>query len=174
MVLVRSRLCRPQDCGAAHVSEHRLNTRRWLEKHSRHDGDGCLIWPFKRNRFGYGRASIDGKVGIASRYMCVLAHGDPPMPKMQAAHICGNGAGGCVNPKHLRWATRHENEADKLAHGTTNRGQRNGRSKLGPTEVLRVRAAIADGMTVRGTAALFGVSNGTVTAILSGRTWGWL
>lgn len=33
--------------------------------------------------------------------MCELVYGKPPMPKHQAAHNCGKGNLGCINPKHL-------------------------------------------------------------------------
>ena len=80
------------------------------------DGDGCLLWPFQISTTGYGRLEVNGKKKIASRYVCELAHGEPPTRQHEAAHSCGNSK--CVNPKHLRWATHTENEADKLVHGT--------------------------------------------------------
>jgi hypothetical protein len=51
----------------------------------------------------------------AHRAMCRLIHGNPPTPKHQAAHSCGNGRRGCVHPGHLRWATDAENRAERRA-----------------------------------------------------------
>lgn len=79
------------------------------------DGDECLPWPFQISTEGYGRLEAGKKKKIASRYICELAHGIAPTPKHEAAHNCGNKV--CVNPKHLRWATRQENEDDKIIHG---------------------------------------------------------
>lgn len=79
-----------------------------------HEGHGCVFWPFG---VGYGALRVDGKKVTATRHMCALAHGDPPKPNLDAAHSCGNGHLGCVNPNHLRWATRSENVADAMNHG---------------------------------------------------------
>lgn len=48
------------------------------------------------------------------RHMCKLKNGDPPTPDHEAAHSCGNGKHGCINPNHLRWATDAENMADTV------------------------------------------------------------
>lgn len=51
--------------------------------------------------------------------MCQKAHGDPPSPKHDAAHSCGRGHEGCVNPNHLSWKTKKQNQADRITHGTS-------------------------------------------------------
>lgn len=89
---------------------------QWLKAHVGHAGTECLVWPFGRFSNGYGQVYIQGKNCVASREMCILAHGNPPTPSHEAAHRCGNGHLGCVNPQHLRWATAAENQADKLTH----------------------------------------------------------
>jgi hypothetical protein len=83
-----------------------------------HKGAGCIIWPFSRTPQGYGQTFYCGEVMGSHRVMCVLEHGEPPTPEHQAAHSCGNGRGGCINPDHLRWATPKENIAEKFdVHG---------------------------------------------------------
>jgi hypothetical protein len=138
-----------------------------------HDTNGCLIWPFARNRGGYGLISIGGKCCVASREMCRIAHGEPQSPEMEAAHICGLGHTGCVNPNHLRWATSKENSADTLAAGRTVRGERHKLSKLTESEVRAIRTECAhlSGMAV---ARKFGIAESTVRAIRNGKKWGWL
>jgi HNH endonuclease len=66
----------------------------------------CLIWPFSHRD---GRGYINEEP--VSRFVCKLAHGSPPTDKHDAAHNCGNER--CVNPHHLRWATRKENMAGR-------------------------------------------------------------
>lgn len=76
----------------------------------------CVIWPFSCNPQGYGQTYFCSEVMGAHRVMCIMAHGQPKSPGLHAAHSCGNGGGGCVNPNHLRWATAQENIWDKYLH----------------------------------------------------------
>ena len=91
---------------------------QWLKNHASHSGKKCLLWPFGKFANGYGQVCIKRVNKVASREMCVLAHGEPPSPEHEAAHSCGNGHLGCVNPRHLRWATPTENASDKSLHRT--------------------------------------------------------
>lgn len=143
---------------------------RFLLANVSHNSDECLIWPFSRYASGYGQIA-DGHQ--AHRKMCILAHGEPPSTKHEAAHSCGKGHEGCVNPRHLRWATPTENQADKVAHGTTNRGERCGAAKLTEAEVRAIRA-LEGQMTQQGIADKFGVHLMTVNNILRRRNWRWL
>ncbi|ASN67307.1 hypothetical protein 7AX2_9 [uncultured phage] len=145
----------------------------WLESNASHTGDECLIWPFRRRPNGYGEATFRGGRMAANRIMCILAHGEPPTEEHHAAHDCGNGFGGCVNPRHLRWATKSSNEMDKVDHGTSNRGSRHGMSKLTESEVRSIRAAEGS-MTQKAIAAQFGISRATVGSIQSRQRWSWL
>jgi hypothetical protein len=87
-----------------------------------HEGDECLSWPYSRNTKGYGKVRLGRRSHIVSRLACELVHGPAKSPVYEAAHSCGNGHLGCVNPQHLSWKTRRENEADKFIHGTRSRG----------------------------------------------------
>lgn len=81
------------------------------------DQQECITWPRGRNEGGYGMASWEGKAVIVSRKVCELTWGPPPtdVPYI-AAHSCGNGHLGCVNPNHIRWATSVENGAEASLH----------------------------------------------------------
>lgn len=143
--------------------------REWLNAHVSYQGDDCLPWPFGKGGAGYGRLhQPGGSSTTASREMCRLAHGDPKDESMHAAHSCGKGHEGCTNPKHLSWKTPGANIADKVVHGTTQHGERNGASKLTAEQVEQIRSSTATG---RATAAQFGVSPATVSLIRSGRRW---
>lgn len=78
-------------------------------------GTQCLIWEHGTAK-GYGVIRVDGQQRYVHRLACEEINGPPPTPEHQAAHNCGNPL--CCNPLHLRWATRLENEADKVIHGT--------------------------------------------------------
>jgi hypothetical protein len=133
-------------------------------------GDDCLIWPYGKKETGYGSIFWEGKTLIASRLICTIAHGEPPTPEHQAAHSCGKGHEGCVNPKHLRWATQAENFADQLIHGTRSSGERNGQAKLTANEVQEIRQ-LNGTMSQREIAARFNVHPSTVSSVLNGMNW---
>lgn len=146
------------------------NSKRWIEANSGYQGDDCLTFPLGRNRGGYGFVSSNGAKMIASRYMCVLAHGKPPTSEHQAAHSCGNGHLGCVNPKHLRWATRQENMSDCIEHGTVPQGERNGLSKLTEADVREIKE-LKGRVTQRELAKRFGVGHANIAQIHRGFSW---
>lgn len=136
-----------------------------------HDSDDCLVWPFGRDRDGYGRFRLGHITHYVHRLVCGDVHGAPPSPKHQAAHSCGNA--GCCAPTHIRWSTPRENELDKVDHGTSNRGSRHGNAKLTDEQVLEIKALL--GTTSQSAIGrLFGVSQGTVHLIARGKIWSWL
>lgn len=145
----------------------------FLKKAIAYRGDDCLIWPYGQNGGGYGRIRIDGRMQLTHRLVCEAVYGNPP-PKHEAAHSCGKGHEGCVNPAHLRWATRAENQADKLIHGTHQYGERNCNAKLTETDVHKIRQMLGTGQTQRSIAVDFGVHGNAIGEIASGRNWAWL
>lgn len=138
-----------------------------------YDGHDCLIWPYGCSASGYGQVSINGLAQRVSRLVCADAHGKPPTPNHEAAHSCGNGSNGCVAKNHLRWATRTENERDKLLHDTHNRGERNKLAKLTEKDVRQIRG-MKGKKTQRAIAARFGVSKSLVGDIHRRDRWSWL
>lgn len=137
-----------------------------------YDGDECLPWPFAKIE-GRGVVNLDGRQGFVSRYVCEAAHGPPPTPTHQAAHTCGKAHEACCAKRHLVWKTPKENNADKIVHGTAQRGENNSLTKLTETSVHAIRAL--KGIKPQGAIAKqFGVSRKTVTAIHLRQTWAWL
>lgn len=63
----------------------------WLKANMMYSLDACLIWPFSRDRKGYGRVKHEGVSTGAHRYMCALVHGNPIDHTLEASHKCGNG-----------------------------------------------------------------------------------
>lgn len=134
----------------------------------------CIQWPFARAGKGYGHLRQGSKMVYAHRLICEMVHGPAPSPKHQAAHSCGHGFDACVNPRHLRWATQKENDADKAKHGTQNRGERHGIAKLTEKDVRKIRIALSEGHSQLVIANDFGVSTSTIGRIARGECWGWL
>jgi hypothetical protein len=142
----------------------------WIQRHKNTTQDGCLLWPYEISSHGYGTVSKDGKRRIASREMCKAAHGPPPSEGLDAAHSCHNRA--CCNPRHLRWATRSENNLDMFKDGTAMCGEKVFSAKLTEAQVLEIRSIT--GKTQAQIAEIYGVNATAISRILSGKRWGWL
>jgi hypothetical protein len=137
--------------------------------------DDCILWPthLRMSDNGYGRVPHDGRTVGAHRLVCILAHGPEPFAKADAAHRCG--VRRCVNPRHVRWATRTENHLDTVLHGTNPRGERHGRAKLTEADVLEMRRMRrVSGATHDEIGRQFGVSTSTAHNAITGRRWGYL
>jgi hypothetical protein len=139
----------------------------WLDSLAMNWGsDECLEFPFSVGSHGYGQVVVNQKRRLAHRYICEKFNGLPPRANMDAAHSCGNKI--CVNGRHLRWASRSENEGDKKKHGRSNAGQRHGMSKLTADEVATIRNASGFQKDI---AERFGISRQHVSDIKGGRRW---
>lgn len=137
------------------------------------DSSDCLIWPFAREEHGYAILNKDGRCQIVSRLACEDVNGKPPRPDDQAAHSCGNGHEGCVNPTHLRWATYEENREDMVSHGRSLRGAKNHFAKLTEPDVRKIREML--GVVPQRTIAVqFGITQSAIQSIASGKSWAWM
>lgn len=147
---------------------------KWLiDVASAHGGDGCLIYPFRRRLDGYADLQVDRRKVLAHRIVCAEVHGPPPTPHAEAAHSCGKGHEGCVSGGHLRWDTRNGNMADKVAHGTHQRGVRSPNARLTEDDVREIRR-LAPTISYRELGERFGVSKNTARQVATRQRWGWL
>lgn len=132
--------------------------------------DDCIVWPYSTS-CGYGYLRVNGRnVRVHRHVLALISGGD--QPDFHACHspgICHKRS--CINPRHLRWATKADNEADKVIDGTSNRGERQGRSKLTELDVLAIRE---DGRKLSEIASDYGISIMTVSEIRRRITWTWL
>lgn len=145
-------------------------SHKWLLEHVHYQGDDCLKWPFGGDpKSGRGVLQHNGVRGWAHRWMCRLAHGEPPTPEHKAAHNCGKGHEGCINPKHLKWKTQAENMADCAIHGTSPKHHDGNLGRLTAVQVERIRDSRGSS-TMRELAAEFSVSEGTINDIWRERT----
>lgn len=142
---------------------------RWLTEHVGYEGDDCLIFPFALSQGGYGSFCAGSKITAAHRWMCEQTKGPAPSPEHHAAHSCGRGDQGCVNPNHLSWKTNAENQIDRRAHGTSKNGPGT-RWKLTPENVAEIRAQQGK-EAIKSLADRFGVKDATIRQIHSGRIW---
>ncbi|MBR0913127.1 HNH endonuclease [Bradyrhizobium japonicum] len=138
------------------------------------DTDECVPWPYSKDRHGYGQigAVVNGKrrpIGVHA-IICEMANGVRPSSKHQAAHSCGNGHLGCCNRRHLRWATRSENEQDKARHGRRVIPKNFTNAKLTRDQVREIRDLYGK-LTQVQLAQMFGVSQVTISNIVIRKTW---
>ena len=142
----------------------------FIPKAVSYTGSDCLIWPYGLTSTGYGQVRYPGIRGTAARVVCTLIHGNPPRGKPYVAHWCGNRA--CVAPRHLRWATPHENWQDTVRHGRESKGSLRFNSKLTAADVLAIREQTW--RTGAALAAELGVAETTISAVRNGKKWRWL
>lgn len=191
--MANARICAIPECGKPHQAKgycqvhydrfrthgdpHFIKTTpkgaalSWLQANAAHTADECLPWPFPTKHGDYGGLRYKGRPSPASRVMCILAHGMPSDPKLEAAHNCNNPI--CVNPNHLRWATRKENAADRVGAGSDSRGERNRISILKECQVRQIKYDRRSTPAAQ-LAAEFGVAVQTIRCIRSGYGWSWL
>lgn len=154
----------PLTCKEEHAD--RGAPEQWIREHVSWSDKDCLIWPFARYQTGYAKMAKE----IPCRMMCRFAHGPAPTSAHEVAHSCGKGHEGCVNPIHLRWATRKQNHADKHIHGTMPFAEKHYKAKLTTNQVKHVRR-LRGKLSQSEIALKFGVSRGCISGILSGSTW---
>lgn len=148
------------------VPLHKPGALAWLWDNCQPGHDDCVIWPFAISANGYGVFRNAGVLFGAHVEACEVTHGPRPTEAHEVAHGCGNRA--CVNGRHLRWATRKENAADRLTHGTQPFGEACGRAKLTNEQA---RAIMQDMRLPREIAREYGVSRVVVDNIKRGKSY---
>lgn len=125
------------------------------------------------NKYRMACFSVDGKQvrKLLHAAVCEAFHGPRPNG-MLVAHNNGdmldNRAG------NLRWATPAENEADKLKHGTHNRGLRHNMVRLSEDDVREIRRRLLCGESTRSIAEDYPVTRHCISRIKKRQIWAWL
>lgn len=107
---------------------------------------------YKRIKLSIRNKQIDGYV---HRLVCEAYHGPCPDGR-QCRHL--DGVRDNNKPGNLQWATKAENEADKVTHGTLVHGERVVTSVLTEAMVIECRRRREAGETVTHIAASIGVN----------------
>src|SRR5690606_28755671 len=93
-------------------------------------------------------------------------------PAPDGMEVCHNNG----NPRdnrlcNLRYDTHKNNHSDQQEHGTSNKGERNGRSRLNEGVVMDIRNRYDRGECRHAIAASIGISETTVRDIATRRSW---
>lgn len=102
------------------------------------------------------------------RLVALAFIGEPPTPKHEVAH--GDGVKTNNAPSNLRWATKRENEADKLLHGSR-RGDGKHCRKMGAGDRRRIEIMRAYGASYRKISEAIGLSVTAVGDYFRGKTY---
>lgn len=148
----------------AYEVSSRGHVRRCLAGNSHTGVAGHVLKPKALGRYLGVLLSQDGRTATAKIHRLVLITfvGSPPTPKHEGAHWDGNPHNN--NLTNLRWATRAENQADKVRLRTVPR-------KFSDDAIRAVRARVAAGETQRALAAEYGMSKQTVCLIVHRKVW---
>lgn len=110
----------------------------------------------------------DGKpVNARVPRLVLMAFCGVPQDGMAACHGDGNPSNNRLS--NLRWGTYKENESDKILHGTSFVGERATRAVLSEADALEIIGRPSDHRS--SLAKEFGVSEATIRAIRTGRSW---
>ncbi len=91
-------------------------------------------------------------------------------------HICHNNGDSQDNRlENLRYGSPSENEQDKIKHGTSQRGEKNIKSKLTLEQVIEIKSLdLTKYGDLKKAADKYNVSSVTVNHIQKGRQWAWV
>lgn len=98
--------------------------------------------------------------------LVLIAFVGPPPKDHECCHNDGNAMNNHLS--NLRWGTPTENQADRVKHGTSNRGEQCGTAKLTSEQVRAIRA---DTRTQEAIAATYGIRASQVSRIKNRVRW---
>ena len=129
---------------------------------------GCWMWKSSIERKGYGRLRFKKRKLLAHR-VSAEKHLGPVPSGLCVLHECDNPL--CVNPSHLFLGTKKDNNTDRNVKGRSNprKGEAVRYSKLTADVVLELRRLYTRSSLK--VAASLGISQATMSDVLTRRTW---
>lgn len=139
-----------------------------LSRTKRDPATDCLIFQGSKDGDGYGMVFYQNRSRRVHRVVLSSLTEESIDTDKVAMHSCDTPA--CVNPEHLRWGTRGENNSDRHNKGRDGdfTGEKNPSAKLTWEDVTEIRSRP---MSISKMADHFGISATHVKRILRGEAW---
>lgn len=121
---------------------------------------------------GYGKVNLGrGKMNNVHKLVLLTFVGPCP-DSLQIRHLDGNKLNN--NLSNLRYGTAAENYSDRILHGKSNNGSRNGRAKLTEAIAREIRLFFSQNpqLTYAAVGAKYNLSVSIVCRIITGSSWG--
>ncbi len=137
------------------------NPRKWIR-----------VLTSRRKRDGYVKVSFNVNKKRFHRYAhrIVLESFLGPCPLgMEACHNNGDKLDNRLS--NLRWDTKKNNQADRVAHGTKIEGSKVKNSSTNEPDVISIKKLLRLGIKHRIIACQFNVSKAVIDGISSGKSW---
>ena len=146
------------------AGEYRISNYGRVKSFSRHD-EGKILKPALHEG---GRLYVNLGRGNSKFIHVLVAKAFIPNPddKPQVDHINGDKMNNCVN--NLRWVTKIENERYSWQTGIRKTGEKHHNAKLTSEQIIYIREN-PDNLMVKELAEKFGVSNGRISNIQTGK-----
>ena len=154
---------------------YEISSHGRIRRHHRKTGVYTYMIPQKcgfKRRYCFVVLSNHGETKQHYVHRLVLEAFVGPAPDgFEACHFDGDANNNSIN--NLRWGSHTSNQQDMAAHGNSNRGQKQHRSKLSESDVRQIRT-LHPAVSANQLSDRFAVSIRTIYDVLERRTWAWL
>lgn len=134
------------------------NEERFWSKVNKGNPDECWEWLGTKDRYGYGRFHLNGKMEKAHRIAYQFTYGSIPEGEVVRHKVCRNRA--CCNPNHLKTGTQDDNQMDMMEDGTN-------WNKLSYTKALEAKFLREIEWNVKEIADYYGVNSTSISQQLN-------
>jgi HNH endonuclease len=145
--------------------------------------DSCWVWNLFKDKDGYGKIGIKGKLYRSHRVAYALTHNLPLVFKGHVLHTCDNPS--CCNPNHLWLGTHQDNMTDMkekrrskngsfrgMKSGSPQKGEKNYNAKLTSKDIEEIKLLLQEKLTNKEIAKRYGVTHQAISCIKRGISWG--
>lgn len=148
------------------LTSHYARLLEMLDAHG--SSNDCLVWPYSRDKNGYGVVQFEQKANRAHKVAFRVTFGHWAKP--YTLHHCDNPP--CFNPLHLYAGTMKDNASDRVKRGRQARGEDQGLAVLTEAQVLEIKRDYRyRKVGCYQLAEKYGVCPATIHHALIGRTW---